>query len=212
MRVAAYLHVVRPHSGVATPSHHVDPQRQDRRAQLLPRAPNATADRERPVHGQSADGASPHSVPWEVDDARAVPHGRRTRRRADRALLRRRHRPGDRTARRFQAIRRLIVYEPGVRVGGLVPADQVELIEQLVARGDPRQLLLALAGDNDDAPLGRTALPLRDRSTLGLWRQVVTAVASSSATSSVTRRAISSRVARTSSTGRPLGSSSSQSM
>ena len=57
--------------------------------------------------------ASPHSVPSEVDDARAVPHGRRTRRRADRALLRRRHRPGDRTARRFQAIRRLIVYEPG---------------------------------------------------------------------------------------------------
>ena len=101
---------------------------------------------------------------------------------------------------------------PGVRVGGLVAADQVELIEQLVGRGDPRQLLLALAGDKDDARWAELRCRSETAQTLGLWRQVVTAVASSSATSSVTRRAISSRVARTSSTGRPLGSSSSQSM
>ena len=176
-----------------------------------PGAPNATADRERPVHGRAPTGVATLG-PIGGRRRPRRPHGRRTRRRADRALLRRRHRPGDRTARRFQAIRRLIVYEPGVRVGGLVPADQVELIEQLVGRGDPRQLLLALAGDKDDARWAELRCRSETAQTLGLWRQVVTAVASSSATSSVTRRAISSRVARTSSTGRPLGSSSSQSM
>ena len=134
MRDAAYLHVVRPHSGVATPP--TTSTRNDRTV-VLSSCPGLLTPLR--IENDPSMGERRRRVatlgPTGGRRRPRRPRGRRTRRRADRALLRRRHRPGDRTARRFQAIRRLIVYEPGVCVGGLVPADQVELIEQLVARG-----------------------------------------------------------------------------
>ena len=82
--------------------------------------------------GGSADGTPPHTLGKEVDDARAIlsiagpgasvighSFGGAV------ALELARHAPPG-------AIRRLVLYEPGVNVAGLIPADQVDRIERLV--------------------------------------------------------------------------------
>lgn len=85
--------------------------------------------------GASGDGISPHSLAREVDDARAVlqaagpgaamighSYGGAVALEAARAAE-----PGE--------IARLVLYEPGVRVAGLIPSAQIQRLDELVESG-----------------------------------------------------------------------------
>jgi pimeloyl-ACP methyl ester carboxylesterase len=111
--------------------------------------------------GASGHGTAPHSLAREVEDARAVLAAAGP----GAALVG--HSFGGAVAleaARLEAPRRLVVYEPGVRVGGLVPADEIERIERLVEQGRLEEALNAGAEQLDAAGLVRSDGPLTGRS------------------------------------------------
>jgi pimeloyl-ACP methyl ester carboxylesterase len=107
--------------------------------------------------GASGAGTPPHSLAAEVDDARAVLAA------AGEGAAVVGHSFGGavalelaRTARPDQ-ITRLVLYEPGVRVSGLIPARQVERMDELIERDRPKQALELAMVQLDAAGLVRAA-------------------------------------------------------
>jgi pimeloyl-ACP methyl ester carboxylesterase len=113
--------------------------------------------------GGSGDGAPPHALGKEVDDARAVlsiagPGASVVGHSFGGAValeLARRAEPG--------AIRRLMLYEPGVHVAGLIPAEQIDRIERLVGENRLEEALTAGTEHLAAAGLVRSDGPIAGR-------------------------------------------------
>jgi pimeloyl-ACP methyl ester carboxylesterase len=110
--------------------------------------------------GASGDGASPHSLAREVEDARAIlavaGAGGGTPRSGPALIghsyggaialeVAREARPGQ--------IGRLVVYEPGVGVAGLIPAAQVRRMDELIEQGQRKHALGLAIQQLDEAGL-----------------------------------------------------------
>jgi pimeloyl-ACP methyl ester carboxylesterase len=91
--------------------------------------------------GASGDGQAPHSLAREVEDARAVLDAA-----GDGAAVIG-HSYGGAVALELARdaepgrVRRLVLYEPGVRVAGLIPAAEVRRMEELIGAGRPKEAL-----------------------------------------------------------------------
>jgi pimeloyl-ACP methyl ester carboxylesterase len=106
--------------------------------------------------GTSGAGTQPHSLGHEVDDARAVlaaagPGAVVIGHSYGGAVALEAARVADRAE-----ISRLVLYEPGVGVAGLIPAMEIERMHELVREGRPERVLALAIGQLDEAGLVRS--------------------------------------------------------